>query len=186
MALSEPQILRYSRQILLREVGGKGQEALSEKLGVQATKLGWLNFLYTNQVVRMRELKQEAQDLNKEISAAAGPDFGRYAANRHQYASDTQQGTARGNLYTGEVYSTGGRAGGGPMWAGVGRWVGADRPEWFQPATGGWVSDGPPAGGSGGGVTIGNVTIQIQSSEPKAVRREVEQVLRDLQAVGRL
>lgn len=95
--------------------------------------------------------------------------------------SQTQTGTVPTLV---QFDPTAGRAGGGPMWAGVGRWVGENGPEWLQPNSGGWVSDGPPAGG--GGVTIGNVTIQIQSSEPKAVRREVEQALRDLQAVGRL
>jgi hypothetical protein len=110
--------------------------------------------------------------------------FGNNGGIRHQYASDTQQGVGRGNLYTGEVYHPPqGRAGGGPMWAGVSRPVGENGMEWFTPGTSGTISDAPAGGG---GVSIGQVTIQIQSSEPRAVRREVEQALRDLQAVGRL
>jgi len=102
---------------------------------------------------------------------------------RHRYASDTQQGTGRRNLYTGEVYTPPGRAAGGPVWPGLPRPVGENGMEWFNPDRSGSISD-QPAGG--GGVRIDQVVIQIQSSEPRAVRREVEQALRDLQAVGRL
>lgn len=141
---------------------------------------GYLTLANGIQAAKEQELELIAAQAREELNAIR---FGNAGGTHHRYASDTQQGTGRGNLYTGEVY-TPGRAGGGPMWAGVGMPVGENGPEWFTPGTSGWISDGPPAGV--GGVTIGNVTIQIQSSEPKAVRREVEQALRDLQAVGRL
>lgn len=83
----------------------------------------------------------------------------------------------------GNVSTPPGRAAGGPMWAGISRPVGENGVEWFTPDRGGTISD-QPAGGAG--VSIGQVTIQILSSEPRAVRREVEQAIRDLQAVGRL
>ncbi len=147
-------------------LGQVAQGYLAVALGIEAAKNQELELIAA----------QAREEMNNQRFANAG-------GTHHRYASDTQQGTGRGNLYTGEVY-TPGRAGGGPMWAGVGMPVGENGPEWFTPGMSGWISDGPPA--AGGGVTIGNVTIQIQSSEPKAVRREVEQALRDLQAVGRL
>jgi hypothetical protein len=141
---------------------------------------GYLAVANGIQIAKDQELEliaaQAREELNNQRFANAG-------GQHHQYASDMQQGTGRGNLYTGQVYTPAGRAGGGPMWAGVSRPVGENGPEWFTPNQSGWISNQPA---SGGGVSIGNVTIQIQSSEPRAVRREVEQALRDLQAVGRL
>jgi hypothetical protein len=131
------------------------------------------------QIAKEQELELIAAQARAEMEAQKISNAG---GQHHRYASDMQQGTGRGNLYTGEVY-TPGRAGGGPMWAGVSRPVGENGMEWFTPGTSGTISDAPAGGG---GVSIGQVTIQIQSSEPRAVRREVEQALRDLQAVGRL
>lgn len=94
--------------------------------------------------------------------------------------SQTQTGTVPTLV---QFDPTAGRAGGGPMWAGVGRWVGEQRPEWFEPNTGGTISDGPP---SGGGAAIEKVEINIYGGDPREVRRVCEQVINDRQATGRL
>ncbi len=96
-----------------------------------------------------------------------------------------------GNYYSG-TYNAGepGRASGGPMWAGVTRWVGENGPEPFTPKTDGWMGT-PPAGGGGRSVQI---NLSFPSMFPPAspeqaanvLRPAIEAVVRELRRNGQV
>lgn len=82
---------------------------------------------------------------------------------------------------------TPGRAGGGPVWSNLAVPVGENGPEWFVPKTSGTIipaNQSPPQAAAS--VIVQKLEIIINGGEQGAVRREVEMVIRDLQAVGRL
>lgn len=95
-----------------------------------------------------------------------------------------------GNYYT-NTYNAPepGRAGGGPMWAGVTRWVGENGPEPFTPNMDGWI--GTPPGGGGGSVQINlSFPSMFPPSNPgqlvDVLRPAAEQVVREMRRNGQI
>jgi len=122
----------------------------------------------------------EVEKLNQ--TASGGPVFGTRGklSDRAGY----------GNYYTGN-YNTGepGRASGGPMWAGVTRWVGENGPEPFTPTMDGWI--GTPPGGGGGSVQINlSFPSMFPPSNPgqlvDVLRPAAEQVVREMRRNGQI